>query len=231
MKLTTLNLQGFVDWQARKPHIIAYLKKVDPDVILFQEVVFIPTISPFNQVQLLNQELGYPYEHSAVTRLQPSHEYETFREGLAMLSKYPVAKSDTVVLKQEEGDEHNRIIQMVNVIKDDMLFLLANVHFSLTDDQDFATAHLKETLEIIANKDEERIIAGDFNMDHLEDLSALWSDQYTATTKTPYVSYPAMNKRNDYVLLPKPFEFKSISVSGSDLSDHCAVTVEIDTLL
>ena len=231
MKITTLNLQGFVDWQQRKPEIVAYLKETDPDVILFQEVVFIPDISPFNQVQLLNQELQYPYEHSAVTRLQPSHEYRTFREGLGMLSKHPVTKTDTVVLKKEFDDEHNRIIQMIDMVVDGAVVQLANVHFSLTDDVDFATAHLKETLEIISDKDEKRIIAGDFNIDHLETLSDMWSDKYEASTKTPYVSFPKMNKRNDYILVPKPVTLGEVTTSGDTLSDHRAVTATIDTLL
>jgi endonuclease/exonuclease/phosphatase family metal-dependent hydrolase len=231
MKLTTLNLQGFTDWHQRKPEIVDYLKTTDPDVILFQEVVFIPEISAFNQVQLLNKELEYPFEHSAVTRLQPSKEYTTYREGLSVLSKYPITKTDTIVLKKEPGDEHNRIIQLVDVLMNDDSILIANVHFSLTDDTDFATAHLKETLEIIADKDEERIIAGDFNIDHLEQLSDIWSEHYEASTKVPYISYPTMHKRNDYILVPKPFTFKDLSTSGDTLSDHRAVTVRIDTLL
>ena len=231
MKLTTFNLQGFTNWGQRKSDIIEYLKATDPDVILFQEVVFIPDISPFNQVQLLNQALGYPYEHSAVTRLQPSTEYRTFREGLSVLSKYPVTKTDTIVLKKEFDDEHHRIIQLIDLVVGDTMILLANVHFSLTDDTDFATAHLKETLEIINEKDEERIIAGDFNIDHLEQLSAIWGEHYEASTKIPYISYPAMSKRNDYILVPKPFVFGELSTSGDKLSDHRAVTVEIDTSL
>jgi len=231
MKLTTLNLQGFVDWHERQPAIVEYLRVADPDVIFFQEVVFLPDVSPFNQAQLLNKELQYPYEHSAVTRLQPSHEHKTFREGLAMLSKYPITKSDTVVLKKEFDDEHHRIVQLVDIKMDDHTVLLANVHFSLTDDTDFATAHLKETLEIIEDKGEERIIAGDFNLDHLEDLASIWQEQYEASTKVPYISYPTMHKRNDYVLVPKPFVFAEITTSGDELSDHRAVTVEIDTLL
>jgi endonuclease/exonuclease/phosphatase family metal-dependent hydrolase len=230
MKITTLNLQGFVDWHTRQSEILAYLKATNPDVILFQEVVFIPDISPFNQVQLLNQELQYPYEHSAVTRLQPSSEHKTFREGLAMLSKYPVVKTDTVVLKKEVNDEHHRIIQLVDLIVDHHAVLLANVHFSLTDTTDFATAHLEETLQIIADKDEERIIAGDFNIDHLETLSGIWSEHYEASTKVPYISYPAMHKRNDYVLVPKPLKFTEIATSGDTLSDHRAVTVNIAIL-
>ena len=230
MKITTLNLEGFADWQRREPKIIDYLNIVDPDVIVFQEVVFIPDISAFNQVQLLNQKLGYPYEHSAVTRLQPSRVYETFREGLAMLSKHPILKTDTVILKKADGDEHNRIVQMIDIQMDGHVVKLANVHFSLTDFTDYATAHLVETLEIIANKDEERIIAGDFNMDHLELASEIWAEHYTSSTKIPYISFPSENKRNDYILVPKSYEFTDISTSGNNLSDHRAVTVKIENL-
>jgi endonuclease/exonuclease/phosphatase family metal-dependent hydrolase len=228
MKLTTLNLQGFIDWEQRKPEIVAYLKTTDPDIILFQEVVFLPDTSPLNQVQILNQELGYPYEHSAVTRLQPSAQYDVYREGLGMLSKHPVMKSDTIVLKQEEGDEHNRIVQLVDVHIDEQLIKIANVHFSLTDDTDFATAHLVETLDIVSGQGEKRIIAGDFNINHLEDLSYVWEEEYEASTKIPYISFPAERKRNDYVLVPKPYSLKGLSTSSEKLSDHVAVTFEID---
>ena len=230
MKLTTLNLQGFTDWQHRETEIIEYLKTTDPDVIVFQEVVFIPTISPFNQVQLLNQKLGYAYEHDAVTRLQPSHEYETFREGLSVLSKHPILKTDTIVLKKAAGDEHNRIVQLIDLQINGHIVKIANVHFSLTDFTDYATAHLVETLDIIASQGEERIIAGDFNIDHLETLSEIWQERYDASTKIPYISFPSQNKRNDYVLVPKDYEFIDVSTSSDQLSDHRAVTVKIQNL-
>lgn len=228
MRLTTLNLYAFNDWEQRKPEIINYLKEADPDIVLFQEVVFLPDLSPYNQMQILNQELGYQYEHSAITRLQDSPHYDAYREGLAMLSKHPVTKSNTIVLKKAEEDEHNRILQLVDVLIDDRTVKLANVHFSLTDEKDFATAHLTETLEIMNGHDEKRIIAGDFNMDHLEDLEHMYGDSYEASTKVPYISYPSMNKRNDYVLVPKPFTIKELTVSNDRLSDHTAVTVDID---
>lgn len=213
------------------PEIIAYITETKPDVILFQEVVFIPEISPFNQMQLLNQELGYPYEHSSVTRLQNSDTYKTYREGLAVLSVHPLTESDTIVLKKHHDDEHTRIVQLIDIQATDRKMLLANVHFSLTDNTDFATAHLQETLEIIADKGEERIIAGDFNIDHLEDLSDIWGERYEASTKVSYISFPSMNKRNDYILVPKQFTFDEISTSGDTLSDHRAVTVRIDPLV
>lgn len=230
MKVTTLNLQGFTNWEERKINILAFLEKTDSDIVLFQEAVFLPDISPYNQAQLLNQTLLYPYEYSSITRLQVGVEYETYREGLALISKYPVAKTDTIILKKAPLDAHNRIIQLIDVRVDGHIVKLANVHFSLTDTLDFATAHLQETLDLFASRGEERIIAGDFNLDHLEASSELWQEHYFASTQVPYVSYPSQNKRNDYVLIPKSYHFGAITTSGDNLSDHRALTTEIDLL-
>ena len=70
LTLTSFNLQGFEEWERRKPLIVEYLSQVNPDVVFFQEAVFLPEISPHNQAQLLNQELGYPYELSTASRMQ-----------------------------------------------------------------------------------------------------------------------------------------------------------------
>lgn len=227
MRITTLNLQGYGNWREREPHIVDYLAQTQPDIILFQEVVFIPEISPYSQVSRLNHTLGLSQEHSSITRLQVGEEYETYREGLAFLTKLPVLKTEVIILKKAPGDRHNRIIQLIDVAAGAQTVKLVNVHFSITDVTDFATAHLQETLDILAMRQEERIIIGDFNLDNLEDSTTLWQEKYTASTVTPYVSYPSMNKRNDYVLLPKKYQFDSIRVSDDTLSDHCALTVDI----
>lgn len=228
LTLTTLNLQAFDDWNAREPAIINYLEDVSPDVILFQEVVFLPEISPHNQAQLLNQQLGYGYEMSTISRLQPSPNHGVYREGLAVLSRYPITSSDTVILQKHPRDEHNRILQMIDVMVDDKPIRLGNVHFSITDTVDFATPHLQETLEILTARQERRLLIGDFNITHLEDTRELWQDAYEASTIVPYITYPTMSKRTDYALIPKEFTFKHISVSEDGLSDHRALTVEIE---
>jgi len=227
MKITSLNLQEFKDWESRQPIIIDYLQTESPDIILFQEVVFLPDTSPYNQAQVLNETLGYPVEQSAVTRLQPSHAHETYREGLAALSRYPVVKSDTIILKQASGDEHNRIIQLLDIDIDGSILKIANIHFSITDITDFATAHLEETLEILKSRGEKRIIAGDFNLSFLEDSFELWGDEYRSSTDQPYVTFPRLDKRVDYFLIPKEYSFISISTSGDGLSDHRALTADI----
>lgn len=232
MKITTLNLQGFETWEERNTNIITYLRHEKPDVVLFQEVVFLPEIGSHNQAQLLNQTLDYPYEQSVISRLQVGIEYPVYREGLAAISKFPILKSDTIVLKQAEGDEHNRIVQLLDILVHGEVVKIANVHFSITDDFDFATPQLIELLDILQARGESRIIAGDFNLDHLEDSAELWQDRYHASTVFPYLSFPSWNKRNDYFLIPNSYKFSNFTTSGdTPLSDHTAITATIHTPL
>lgn len=228
MRITTLNLQQFVDWEVREPAIIEYLQSTSPDVILFQEVVYLPKIAAFNQVQLLNQTLKYPSIQSAITRLQPSTQHEVYREGVAALSNYTVVQADTIILKQASGDEHNRIVQLLDIDMDGEIVKIANVHFSITDFVDFATAHLAETLEILEQRQEERIIVGDFNLSSLKESAYLWEEKYICSDQQDYITYPDMDKRIDYFLIPKSYSFSNISVSGDGLSDHRALTVDIE---
>ena len=227
MKITTLNIQEFTDWEERQPAVIDYLTNTAADVVVFQEVVFLPKISPYNQVQLLNQTLDYQYEQSVVTRLQASTVYETYREGLATLSKFPIVKSDTIILKQAAGDEHNRIIQLLDLEVNGRSVKIANIHFSITDVTDFASAHLKETLEILEARGEQRIIVGDFNLSSLTELSDIWGKAYRCSDEYDYITYPKMNKRIDYFLIPKSYAFTSMTTSNDSLSDHRALTADI----
>lgn len=228
LTLTSLNLQGFDHWEERSPHILNYLKKVDADVVVFQEAVFLPSVSPHNQAQLLNQDLHYPYEISTISRLQASPEHHIYREGLALISKHHIRSSDTLILKKAEGDEHNRILQLVDVWIGDQIVRIGHIHFSITDIVDYATPHLEETLAILKARNEKRILIGDFNLTYLEETSHLWQDEYIASTDVKYITYPAMNKRTDYALIPKEFSFDSITVSGDGLSDHRALTITVE---
>lgn len=231
LKITSLNLQGFEDWETRSPLILDFLKRTDADIVVFQEAVFLPSISPHNQAQLLNQELNYPYQVSTISRLQVGLEHPIYREGLALISKYHIRSSDTLTLKKDDTDEHNRILQLVDVWVGDQIIRIGHVHFSITDVVDYATPHLKETLAILKARNEKRILIGDFNLTYLEETSDLWNDDYKATTVVPYISYPSWHegpKRTDYALIPKDFSFDSIEVSEDGLSDHRALTIVVD---
>jgi endonuclease/exonuclease/phosphatase family metal-dependent hydrolase len=225
MRITTLNLRGFFDWTARAPHVADYLRGVDPDVILFQEVVFLPDVSPFSPVELLNRQLGMPVRHEAITRLQRGRTHPVYREGLAVLSKLPMPSTQTLALKHEEGDPHHRIVQLVDVEGDGGVWPLANVHLSVRDD--FALRGLGEVLGILRAKGERRVLGGDFNVDHLEQHADLWSDAVLTSSVAGYQSHPSSAENDDYFLVPKEFAIDRVVVSGDDLSDHEAVTVDL----
>jgi endonuclease/exonuclease/phosphatase family metal-dependent hydrolase len=228
MKITfgSLNVQAFTDWEERKTNIIEYVRQTDPDVVLFQEVTFLPQIASENQVTILNKTLGYTYENTAVTRLQASPHFENYREGLGLISKWPILRSDTFILKQKALDEHQRIVQLIDILHGDTVVKFANVHFSISDnDESFPREHLEELLQVLASRGETRIIGGDFNMNSIDLHSDLWQDDYVSSSITPYISYPSMNKRVDYFLLPKEYAFLHIGTSPDGLSDHRALTV------
>ena len=225
MRITTLNLRGFFDWTARSPQIIAYLRGLDPDVILFQEVVYLPEISPFSPVELLNRELRLPYRNEAITRLQRGRTHPVYREGLALLSRTPIIGAQTLALQHEQGDPHQRIVQFADVTGEGGVWPLANVHLSVRDD--FALHHLGEVLTILRAKDERRILGGDFNVNHLEQHASLWHDAVLSSAVTSYQSHPSSHENDDYFLVPTEFAIDQVRVSGDDLSDHEAVTVDL----
>lgn len=226
MRVTSLNLRGFFDWQARAPRIEAYLRSADPDVILFQEVVFLPEVSAFTPADLLNRRLQYPFHHGSITRLQEGRQFPVYREGLALLSRLPVPTTEALALRHEEGDPHQRIVQLFDVQEDGHLWRLADVHLSVRDE--FAINHLRELLGILEARGERRIVGGDFNVNHLERQARLWREHYVLTTQLQqYVSFEATQQANDYFLVPKEYRIDRIRLSGDDLSDHRALTVDI----
>ncbi|HET8883949.1 MAG TPA: endonuclease/exonuclease/phosphatase family protein [Candidatus Saccharimonadales bacterium] len=228
MTFTSLNVQGFDNWENRQVKIIDYLQRTDPDIVLFQEVTFLPQISSHNQVGLLNKSLAYPYENTAVTRLQDSPHYETYREGLGVISKWPITNSETIILKQNPEDEHQRIVQLIDITCDNQVIKFANIHFSISDtNENFPRDHLQELLDIFKSRNEVRIIGGDFNMNDIDLHADLWQDAYISSSTVPYMTFPGMNKRVDYFLLPKDHAFLDIFTSPDDLSDHRALSVTV----
>src|ERR1700709_2513551 len=70
VKIVSLNLRGFFDWNTRLPSIMNYLAREKPDLVLCQEVVFLPDISPLSNLDVLNRVSGFPHRHSALDRLR-----------------------------------------------------------------------------------------------------------------------------------------------------------------
>lgn len=226
MKVTSLNLAGYKNWSERESNIVSYLGTTNSDVVFLQEVKFDTEHSPFTQSKYLNTLLSTPYPNSqsTVSRIFESSGSES-REGLAVLSKYPIIDSEIIVLKRRADDKHTRIIQKVSLSVSGKVINFTNVHFS---NNDYSDEQLTETLKITKARDETSVILGDFNIFDIQTVDHLYSNDYIASTEiSQYISFPAENVTLDYVLIPKTFTCTSINV-GKNLSDHNALTIELD---
>ena len=225
MKVTSLNLAGYKNWFEREAKIVSYLEAVNSDVVFLQEVKFDAKYSPLAQSKYLNTLLStsYPHSQSSISRIFESAGNES-REGLAVLSKYPITDSEILVLKKQADDKHTRIIQKVSLLVDSQIVNFTNVHFS---NNDYSDEQLEETLDITKSRDEASVILGDFNIFDIQTVSELYSDDYYVSTEFyQYVSFPSENVTLDYVLVPRDYSFGSLSI-GENLSDHNALTFEL----
>jgi endonuclease/exonuclease/phosphatase family metal-dependent hydrolase len=223
MKVTTLNLAGYKNWPDRESNIVSYLGAADSDVVFLQEVKFNPEYSPYSQSRYLNSLLStpYPYGQTSISRIFQSSQNEESREGLAVLSKYPIIDSEVIVLRKRADDKHTRIIQKVSIIINDRVINFTNVHFS---NNEYSDEQLEETLLITKNRNESSIILGDFNIFDIQTVSHLYSVDYVASTEVrKYISFPSEAATFDYILAPKTYRYSSLEI-GENLSDHNALT-------
>lgn len=226
MKVTTLNLAGYKNWDKRKNNIISYLNDLKPDVVFLQEVKYDTQHSSHIQSKHLNDKLSTPYLYfqSCISRIYQTSEGEDSREGLAVLSKYPIIDSEALVLAKRPDDKHTRIIQKVRLLVNNDIVSFVNVHFS---NNQYSSEQLEETLDIVRHSGERSIVLGDFNIFDLRALKHLYSSEYIASTEiSTYVSFPSENVTLDYVLVPKEYRLISLSV-GENMSDHNALSFDL----
>jgi endonuclease/exonuclease/phosphatase family metal-dependent hydrolase len=226
MKVTSLNLAGYKNWNDREANIVSFLNQTDSDIVFLQEVKYDPTHSSHTQSHYLNSLLAAPYTYtqSTVSRIFETAGKES-REGLAVLSKFPITDVEVMVLAKRPDDKHTRIIQKVEVQVDGETRTFTNIHFS---NNDYSDEQLEETLQILKNTSTESVVLGDFNIFDITTVAHLYADDYTASTEfTDYVSFPSENATFDYVLLPKTYTFTSLHI-GENLSDHNALVFEFD---
>lgn len=228
MKVTTLNLAGYKNWAEREAKIVSYLDNESPEILFLQEVKYDTNYSSYSQSKYLNLQLAspYPYSQASVSRFyQPSDGSSFYREGLAVLSRYPIVDSEVIVLTKRPDDTHTRIIQKVNILVNDRMITFTNVHFS---NNEYSVEQLGETIQIIKNANEKSIILGDFNIFDIQAVSHLYASDYVASTEiTKYISFPSESVTLDYALVPRDYRLTSLKI-GENLSDHNAVSFELE---
>ena len=229
MKILNLNLWNYNEFEKRKPFIIKFIQKHNPDVITFQEVRDDLRFNSNgnNQAKQLNKYLNYKYlkfiKTMDVNKVNNTPNNPSCFEGLAVLSKYPIIKSKLFRLKKHTRDKFTRAILYVK-LKNNLD--LIDVHYS--PDDLFSKLHLEETLNFARKNRIKPIIIGDFNVRHPNIVEEVIGTDYVSSRKIKkYISYPSAKYTLDYVLVPKNIKIKSFSCLGTKISDHKALIIEI----
>ena len=230
IKIMTLNIHNYHDFEQRKPRIIALIRRYDPDVVALQEVRDDrrKNKESAGQAEQLNGELNFEYfnflrvndinEANGLVGAPPCY------EGLAILSRFPFS-SDEVSLKKHKDDKYYRKVLVANVQIENRTIPVWVVHFSNNDL--FAGLHAKETL--IRAKLVHPIIIGDFNIRSFQEMKKLAGrNNYVSSSNYDYISFPEDNCSYDYILIPKTFSFLSFECISEEVSDHRALFAKIN---
>ena len=233
IKILNLNIYNYNTWKERKSKIVKFIQKHNPDLVVLQEIRDDVRFNKKgdNQAKQLNRELNYPYySFYSITdkRKERPEQYNKYcREGIAILSKFPIVKIKKRMLKKHHADRYscgNLYIQLkVRNKKVDLL----GVHFS--NSELTSLLHLIETLKYLKKDKINPIIVGDFNMFDFRLLRDLTEENwFSSRDYKKYTSYPPRRWTLDYILIPKKYKFNSFECSGKGLSDHRALIAEVN---
>ena len=260
MKIITLNIAGRTnfgrDFDERMASIAEFLDREQADIVCMQEMTFDDLGSLADKINAMMKN-PYPnvsaemsekwtfdrFTESAKKRWAAGlfeHADDYLTDGLAVLSKSKIIKTEVIRLTAAPTDNNgrpdNRVRIAQNVDFEDGL-KISNVHFATNNN-----GHL-QLYELVGKIDGDRLIVGDFNIPHqhvtvhgnveisgMQDFKNIWCDKYNDSTEfSDYVSFPDDNTAFDHLLLPKNYRFISIrTIDG--LSDHSAVVFEIERI-
>ena len=223
MTIFTLNLWRQYEWKARKPKIVQFLQQNLPDVICLQEVQICPNgLSQAEELQKLLPEYGFCIHSTIYPKTTEKGQLLEIpkQHGMAILSKYPITNSLTYFVLMQDEEKEPRSVLLFDVLKNDKIYKFVNVH--LGNRTNWAIPQLANLLEFLEIRQEQRILAGDFNLFEL----SKFANYYSSFNYQNYISHKDWTL--DYVLLPSDYNFKNLQLV-ENLSDHSGLLIEIET--
>ncbi len=240
LKIITINVWRYYEWEKRKKKLIAFLKKENADIVLFQEAASSEKSDWENQIAEINEKLSYPsFAFEKLVKMTKWHEepidYEMYY-GFGFLSKYKIKKSELIKLHHVTKDKDFGFMHIiVEINKKNFDFL--SVHFENTDKG--SRQQLKETLQWCEKKKIFPIIGGDFNMRDTSLLKKLANKRYEISyfVKNYFSFMPTKFSNNkepitlDYIIVARDnFKIKNVQCVEDSPSDHKPIICEIETV-
>ncbi len=163
VRVVTWNLWWkFGPWEQRQSAILAELERVEPDVVLLQEV-WADEDGPDQAVELA-AALGFHVARTTDAEGRPQ------RFGNAVLSRWPVAESDMIRLPDENGDDSRRsaLTAAIDGPAGRQPFTVTHLAWRYADGP-LRMRQLEAVVELVASRGSDdpaappAVLAGDFN--------------------------------------------------------------------
>jgi endonuclease/exonuclease/phosphatase family metal-dependent hydrolase len=159
----TLNIWNITEpLEQRMSLLIAGLNALKPDIVCLQEVSPCPA-PPRLQSEILAQHCGFAHHRFSLT----GH-WENRDEGLAVLSRYPIARTATVALPEFPGDRPRQVL-FAEIEIESCRTLIANTHLAyalhMTEERKSQVLALNRAIGDYRKTVEAQavLICGDFN--------------------------------------------------------------------
>lgn len=214
------------------------LKKYDPDIILLQEIdMYTDRINNIDELQIFKNITGLKY-----SIFGGNINYQNGGYGNAILSKYPILKSENYVSRKYTKE--NRGLLYAELFINGKKLDIYNTHFPIKETERIMFA--KQVNRIIENKKANMcIIGGDFNLG----LMLKKGHQYEVENKNEYEELNELKKifveakfdKNTYSVIKPEGQFDKIMYYGDlklvnverlddEISDHYPVNAEFEII-
>jgi len=162
IKVMSYNIKHLGAQSAHMEELVEYIKTANPDIVCFQEVDNGHSRSgKINQVEEIARKCGYQYYHFGKNiDIESGGTY-----GNAMISKFPIKKSEVVNFNAVSPDDHNRSYCRYELTVDGKTLCVYNMHGTLdgTDDKRYIGREVTQMFKA-AEKDRYAVLMGDFNL-------------------------------------------------------------------
>ncbi|MBI2473675.1 endonuclease/exonuclease/phosphatase family protein [Candidatus Uhrbacteria bacterium] len=246
MKVLCLNL-----WQGGNlmNEILSFLRKEDPDVLVMQEVYNGHDLlweRKFRSLDVLREELNYPYEHFAPAFLERTS-FGKVEQGNAVLSKFPLLGSKTFFYDVPYGEREDlppyykttpRNLQHVTLDVHGRMVHVFNTQGVWGEDGEDNDRRLfmgKKIAEAVQPY-QDVVLAGDFNVQEKTKTIGMIEGQLVNVFKDERTtSFNMRHKTNpgyatavvDFMFVSPNLNVKDKWSYDEDVSDHLALAVDI----
>lgn len=212
------------------------IKKYNPDIILLQEVdMYTDRVNQIDELQIFKNITGLQY-----TTFGSNIDFENGGYGNAILSKYPILKSENYI--NTKFIKENRGILYIEISINGKNVEVFNTHFPVRENERLAFA--KQINRIVDNKkSNDVIIGGDFNLglvpiskhvyevhtkdryEELEELKKNFKDVYFIEN-----TYPVEKTEGqlDKIMYNGDLTLKEVKRLDDKISDHYPVMVDFE---